>query len=192
MRAFFIYNIVMNSYVVLLRGINVGGKNAVSMALLREYLTELGFQDVSTYIASGNVLLKSKESSNEVKQSIEELLPKKFKLDRELIKVLVLGHEELKKVVEHKPKEFGNDKEKYYNDAVFLIDITADQAFPLFDPREGVDRVWKGEGVIYSERLGRERTKSRLGKIIGSKYYDSMTIRSWNTVTKLLELLERQ
>ena len=49
----------MTTYLVLLRGINVGGKNKVPMARLRELLEELGYSDVSTYIASGNVILSS-------------------------------------------------------------------------------------------------------------------------------------
>lgn len=47
----------MKSYIVLLRGINVGGKNKVSMAALKLCLEGLGFVNVTTYIASGNVLL---------------------------------------------------------------------------------------------------------------------------------------
>jgi uncharacterized protein (DUF1697 family) len=61
----------------------------------------------------------------------------------------------------------------------------------VFDPRPGVDSVWPGRGVIYSQRLSAQRTKSRLGKIVGSPAYQSMTIRSWTTTLALLELLER-
>jgi uncharacterized protein (DUF1697 family) len=60
----------------------------------------------------------------------------------------------------------------------------------VFRPREGVDQVWQGDGVIYSQRLSAERTKSRLGAIIGTPVYKSMTIRNWNTTTKLLELAQ--
>ena len=60
-----------------------------------------------------------------------------------------------------------------------------DEAMAVFDPREGVDRVWPGRGVIYSQRLSAQRTKSRLSKIIGTEAYASMTIRSWATTQKL-------
>jgi uncharacterized protein (DUF1697 family) len=72
-----------------------------------------------------------------------------------------------------------------------LIDYDADKAMKVFNPREGIDKVWPGDAVIYSQRLSAVRTKSRLGKIIGTKPYASMTIRSWNTVTKLLHLLDK-
>jgi uncharacterized protein (DUF1697 family) len=180
----------MNTYIILLRGINVGGKNKVSMAALRKCLEELGFSDVSTYIASGNVILKSDISAAKIKAQIEEILPKSFKLDEELIKVLVLTHKQFQAVVDNKPKGFGEQPEKYHSDAIFLMDITPKEALPVFTPREGVDRIWPGDGVIYSQRLSAERTKSRLGKIVGTLPYKSMTIRSWNTTTKLLKLLD--
>lgn len=182
----------MGPYVILLRGINVGGKNKVPMAELRACLEELGFADVSTYIASGNVLLSSDKSPTEIARLIEEVLPRAFKLDSELIKVLVLSREQLRAVVEGKPKGFGDQPDKYHSDAIFLIGVDESEAMKVFRPREGVDVVWPGHGVIYSQRLSAERTKSRLSAIMLSPLYKSMTIRSWNTTVKLLELLDKQ
>ena len=182
---------LMNTYVILIRGINVGGKNIVPMAGLRKSLEELGFSNVSTYIASGNVILKSDKPAHEVKAQIEQLLPKNFKLDDEFIKVLVLTHKQLQAIIGNKPRGFGEQPEKYHSDAIFLMDIDSAQAMHAFDPREGVDKVWPGEGVIYSQRLSSQRTKSRLSKIMGTPAYKSMTIRNWNTTTKLLEILRK-
>ncbi len=180
----------LNAYVVLLRGINVGGKNKVPMAALRKMLEELGFSDVSTYIASGNVLLRSASKADDVKAQIEKALPKAFKLDSELIRVLVLTRDQLAAVIKDKPRGFGAHPEEYHSDAIFLMDTGVDEAMAIFDPKEGVDTVWPGKGVIYSQRLSSERTKSRLGKIIGTLPYKSMTIRNWNTTTRLLELMK--
>jgi uncharacterized protein (DUF1697 family) len=180
----------MNTYVILIRGINVGGKNKVPMTGLRKCLEELGFSNVSTYIASGNVILESGKRPDEIKAQIEAALPKSFKLDNELIKVLVLTRNQLQAVIDNKPKGFGEQPEKYHSDAIFLMGIDSAQAMPVFDPREGVDKVWTGDGVIYSQRLSAQRTKSRLSKIVGTPVYQSMTIRSWNTTTKLLKILE--
>ena len=105
--------------------------------------------------------------------------------------MLVLTRKQLKAVIDNKPKGFGEEPEKYHSDAIFLIGIDADEAMPGFDPREGVDKVWPGDGVIYSQRLSAERTKSRLNKIMATPYYKSMTIRNWNTTTKLLEMIEQ-
>lgn len=180
----------MNTYVILIRGVNVGGKNKVPMGELRTCLEELGYSNVSTFIASGNIILSSNKSPDEIKTEIENVLPKNFKLDSDLVKVLVLSHKQLKSIVENKPEGFGEHPEKYYSDAIFLIDIDVAHALPVFKPREGVDKIWPGNGIIYSQRLSAERTKSRLGQIVGTPPYKSMTIRSWNTITKLLELIE--
>ena len=180
----------MTRYAVLLRGINVGGKNKVPMAELRALLVDLGFSDVSTYIASGNVLLSSDRPAAEIKKEIEDALPRTFRLDSDLVSVLVLSHAELRAVIDGRPRGFGDDPATYHSDAVFLMGIDADSAMPAFDPRPGVDAVWPGQGVIYSQRLSAKRTKSRLNKVMSSPAYQSMTIRNWATTTALLRLLD--
>ena len=177
-------------YLVLLRGINVGGKNIVPMARLRELLEELGYSDVRTYIASGNVLLSSDRAPADLKREIEEALPKAFKLDSELIAVLVLTKAQLRAVVDKRPTGFGDHPDTYHSDAIFLIGIDAPTAFEVFDPHPEVDRVWPGKGVIYSQRVSAQRTKSRLNKAITTPLYKSMTIRSWATTLALLALMD--
>ncbi|NJD29384.1 MAG: DUF1697 domain-containing protein [Chloroflexi bacterium] len=179
----------MTSYLALLRGINVGGKNKVPMAELRKVLEGLGFENVSTYIASGNVFLDSDLSASKVAETIEAALPKAFKLDSDIVKVRVLTADELEAVVKNRPKGFGDEPSKYHSDAIFLMGIDAAEAMTVFSPREGVDKVWPGNGVIYSQRLSAQRTKSRLSRIVGSPLYQSMTIRSWQTTLALLQLM---
>ena len=176
-------------YVVLLRGINVGGKNPVPMARLRELLDGLGYQDVATYIASGNVILASDHDPGRIKREIEAALPKAFTLDSELVAVLVLTAAQLLAVVDNRPAGFGDAPAVYHSDAIFLMGIDAAQALEAFDPRPGVDTVWAGDGVVYSQRLSAQRTKSRLSRVMGSPLYKSMTIRSWATTTRLAELV---
>ena len=126
----------------------------------------------------------------EIKHQIEEALPRSFRLDSELVAVLVLTRDQLRSVVSHKPAGFGEHPETYHSDAIFLMGIDAATAMEAFDPRPGVDRVWRGDGVIYSQRLSAQRTKSRLSKVMSSPAYKSMTIRSWATTMALLDLLE--
>ena len=180
----------MTRYLVLLRGINVGGRNKVPMAALRELLESHGHTNVSTYIASGNVIVSSNRSAAEIEQELEKALPRTFKLDSEQIAVLVLTRAQLRAVVRKRPKGFGDHPETYHSDAVFLMGIDAPTAMKVFDPRPGVDEVWPGPGLIYSQRLSAQRTKSRLNKIVGTPAYKSMTIRSWATTMALLERME--
>jgi uncharacterized protein (DUF1697 family) len=179
----------VETFLILLRGINVGGKNKVSMAQLKKCLEGLGFFDVSTFIVSGNVVLTSDRNADEIAAQIEAALPKAFKLDSELIRVLVLTRDQLQAVVDDRPDGFGDQPDKYHSDAIFLMGIEAAEAMPIFNPREGVDRVWPGNGVVYSERLSAQRTKSRLSAMMTSPLYKSMTIRSWSTTVKLVEML---
>src|SRR5690242_18802740 len=118
----------MKSYVILLRGINVGGKNKVPMSELKTCLEDLGYENVRTYIASGNVIVQSDKSPKEMKAEIEKVLPERFKLDNELIKVLVLNKKQLQAVIDDKPKGFGDQPDTYHSDAIFLIDGDIDTA----------------------------------------------------------------
>ncbi len=179
----------MGLCVVLLRGINVGGRNIVPMARLRDVLEDLGFTGVTTYIASGNVLLDSNNGADETRALIEEALPRSFALDDAPVRVLVLSRGQLQAIVDDRPPGFGSRPDLYHSDAIFLMGIEAAEAIGVFDPREGVDTVWPGEGVIYSQRLSSQRTRSRLSRTMGTPAYKRMTIRSWNTTTALLQML---
>lgn len=180
----------MNTYLILLRGINVGGKNLIPMARLRKCLEEQGFSNVASYIASGNVLLKSDKNAKDVQVQIEQALPENFKLDDRFIKVLVLTLDQLQIIIENKPEGFGDQPEKYHCDVIFLMGIDSALSINAFDPRAGVDQVWAGSGVIYSQRLSSQLTKSHLNKLIETPLYKSMTIRNWNTTYRLYEMLK--
>lgn len=159
------------------------------MTELKSCLEALGFSGITTYIASGNVIVQSEKQPYDIKTIIETALPKTFKLDSELIKVLVLTHKQLADVITRKPHGFGDQPDKYHSDAIFLMDVEAEEAMTAFNPREGIDTVWPGNGVIYSQRLSVLRTKSRLNQAMSSPLYKSMTIRSWNTTIKLMYLV---
>lgn len=177
-------------FVALIRGINVGGKNKVPMAELKAHFEELGCKNVQTYIASGNVIFESNKSSAKLAAEFEKTLPGKFKFDSELIRILVLSRTQLKKVIDQAPKGFGAEPGKYHSDAVFLMGIPPKEAFKVFNPREGVDKIWQGDLAIYSQRLSAQRTKSRLSRMMASPLYKQMTIRNWSTTKRLLELMD--
>lgn len=177
----------MTHYIGLLRGVNVGGKNKVPMSDLREGLRSLGYANVSTYIASGNVLFESADNAEHIRTRIEAALSQTFKVE-DMIKVLVMTREQLHDVIANKPSHFGDRPDTYHSDAIFLLGIDTTEAMTAFSPREGVDTIWPGDGVIYSQRVSAQRTKSRLNRITASPLYKSMTIRSWNTTVKLWEL----
>jgi uncharacterized protein (DUF1697 family) len=182
----------MNTYVILMRGINVGGKNKIPMAELKLYLEEQGFESVVTYIQSGNVVLRSDLDAEALSTEIEDLLPKKFKLDSSTIRVVAFEHKAFEKIVTQAPKEFGKDNARYRYNVLFLMDDSPSKAMEQIDPRQGVDEVWQGEKAIYYRYSIPEASKSHISKIAQQPMYQSITIRNWNTTTKLLKLLEEQ
>jgi uncharacterized protein (DUF1697 family) len=183
---------VMSDVVLLFRGINVGGKNPVAMSALRDLLEELGCSDVVTYLASGNAIVNTTQKPAELAARLEKQLPSRFTLHDDVVKVLALTPAQLRAVVSDRPKGFGDTPGEYHCDAIFLMGLAMRDAMGVFDPREGIDAVWPGKNMIYSQRLSAQRTKSRLGKIIGTLPYKSMTIRSWQTTTKLVGILDQR
>src|SRR3569832_183204 len=111
----------MSSYLILVRGINVGGLNKVPMAGLKTCLEDLGFENVSTYIASGNAFLTSKLGARAVEALIDKALPRTFKLDSDLVRVLAVPKSQLQSLVADRPKGFGDKPDTYHSDAFFFL-----------------------------------------------------------------------
>ena len=180
----------MNAYVILMRGINVGGKNKIPMAELKLRLEELGLEGVATYIQSGNVILRSDLDAASLSAKIEDMLPRKFKLDSPTVRVVALEYRTFKRIVAQAPEDFGKDTSSYRYNVIFLMDSSPTAAMQQIEAREGVDTVWQGDDAIYFRNSVQNASKSRLSRIAQQPIYRSITIRNWNTTTKLLELLE--
>lgn len=177
-------------HVALLRGINVGGKNRVQMADLREAFANAGYDEVATYIASGNVLFAAPQAGAALEAAIEEMLEDRYGI---AIVTVVRTHAEIRGVVRNAPEGFGGEPGRYHSDVVFLKQpLTPKAAMQVVQLREGVDRVWPGKGVLYFARLSARRTESKMSKIVGTPEYRQITIRSWSTTTRLLALLDER
>jgi uncharacterized protein (DUF1697 family) len=176
-------------YVALLRGINVGGKNPVPMAKLRSTMEAAGYERVRTYIQSGNVLFETDRPAKELESHIEAALEQAFAT---ALVVVVRSEQQLRKVVAKAPEGFGSRADEHHSDAVFLkAPLTSAQAMRVVQLRDGVDAAWPGTGVVYFQRLSARRTQSRMSKIVGTPEYQRMTIRSWSTTRKLVDLLDQ-
>ncbi len=181
----------MDQYPVLLRGINVGGKNIIKMADLKAGIEALGFSSVVTYIQSGNVLFQSDEKGKMLlTAAIEKGLSKRFNFEA---KVVVISQKELAAIIRNAPEGFGSKEKQFRYDVIFLKEpLTPKEAFKSVSVREGVDTAHAGEQALYFSRLISRASQSHLTKIIGMPAYQNMTIRNWNTTTKLLALMEGQ
>jgi uncharacterized protein (DUF1697 family) len=176
-------------YVALLRVINVGGKNLIKMPALKVAFEDAGFGGVSTYIQSGNVLFSSpSRSAKQLAERIEAMLAAAFDY---VPTVVVRSSSQLREIVAEAPKGFGTDPARYRYDVIFLKEpLTAAEALPQVRTNPAVDTSAAGPGVLYFSRLIAKATASRLNTIVASPIYPSVTIRNWNTTTKLLSLME--
>ena len=177
----------MNRYVALLRGINVGGKNIIKMDDLKTCFKEMGFVNIATYIQSGNVLFDSNETNQfQLTQQIEKGLSESFNYNS---KIVLLSQQELIQLIKTAPKDFGVYPDEYRYDVIFLkAPLTSEEALSKIKMKEGVDFVTSGNGVLYFSRLSSMSGQSQMTKMIGTAIYKEMTIRNWNTTTKLCEL----
>lgn len=177
-----------STYLALLRGINVGGRNIIRMTDLRDCFEDMGFRDVVTYIQSGNVVFSSAQESPELpERMIEAGLSRRFGYDAMTI---VLSQAQMKGIVEEAPAGFGMEKEEYRYDVMFVKDhITPAGVIEQIMLNSEVDRVWAGMSVIYASRLIRLASRSRLTRIMSLPVYNQITIRNWNTTVKLYELM---
>lgn len=176
-------------YVALLRGINVGGSNVIKMAALRASFEAMGFGDVVTYIQSGNVVFSTpRVDRTRLEQALEAALSRQFGYRST---VVVLSHDAMHRVVAEAPKGFGSAPAAYRYDVIFLKKPLAPaQALHAVEVKEGVDRVSAGVHALYFSRLISKATQSRLSRIVQKPEYQYMTIRNWNTTTRLLALTE--
>ncbi|MBS1783412.1 MAG: DUF1697 domain-containing protein [Bacteroidetes bacterium] len=91
----------MELFIALLRGVNVSGKNKLNMNELRQSIEQAGYDDVQTYIQSGNILLKAAEKSvDSLQNAIQELIFQQFKLS---VAVVVLTLDQLMKILADNP-----------------------------------------------------------------------------------------
>jgi uncharacterized protein (DUF1697 family) len=175
-------------YVALLRGINVGGRNKVPMADLRAAMTDAGFDEVSTYIASGNVLFRTSRPARTLEAEIEVALEERLGMS---LVVVVRSQRQLRTVVERAPDDYVALDGTHHRDVVFVKSpLTPTKAMAIVRLRDGVDQAWTGTGAIYFARLSAELQRSLMSKIVGTPEYQLMTIRTWSTTTKLLALLD--
>lgn len=172
----------MPPQIALLRGINLGKHNRIAMPELREHLTELGYGDVRTVVASGNIVLDSGVKPAQLEQDLQAQIADRFGVDTP---VIVRTAAQLAKVVAANPFPDGGGKELH---VLFLAtrcaaaDAKALRALEL-DP-ECLEVAGK---EIYARYVNGMQS-SPMGKALGKHVSVTATDRNWNTVIKLLEL----
>jgi uncharacterized protein (DUF1697 family) len=174
-------------YVALLRGINVGGKTLIKMADLKACVEELRFDDVSTYIASGNVLFESdRRDAAELETELERAIERRFRLP---VKVVVLDRAAFGRIVKAIPKAWVGDASLRANVAFVRRGTDASQLVRELQPDASVEEVKAIRGAILWATNRDQLSRSVMRKLIGGAAYKELTVRNLNTTLKLHELL---
>ena len=174
-------------YIVLLRGINVGGKNKLSMPELGSAFEAHGFTEVSTYINSGNVLFSSGETDIlALKEKCQSLIQSSFQMD---IPVAVISAQALTDALAHAPPWWNAGKESKHN-AIFVIPPATpeDVCVQVGEIKPEYEQVDVYGPVIFWSAPMKTLSRTRWSKVVGSAAYGSITIRNANTALKLAEL----
>lgn len=177
-------------YLALLRGINVGGGNIIKMTDLKACFEASKLKNVITYIQSGNVVFETAESDQpKLVRKIETALSKTFSPYK--ARIVLCSHAKLRQIVREAPKSFGKQPQEYRYDVIFLRpSLSATEAIKSVPTKPGVDKAIAGPDVLYFSRLIALATQSRLARITAVPIYKELTIRNWNTTTKLLALMD--
>jgi len=176
-------------YVALLRGINVGGRTLVKMAELKACLEALGLDDVSTYIASGNVLFESGANKTaRLETMIEGAIEERFRLP---VKVVVLDRAAYARIVKAIPKSWAGDASLRANVAFVRRGTDPKQVVRDLRPDPSVEQVKPVAGAILWATKRDAVNRSVMRKLIGGAAYKELTVRNLNTTLKLHELLTR-
>ena len=171
--------------VALLRGINIGSRNRIAMPALRAALGEAGYEDVETYVQSGNIVLSSSEKAVELERSLEQLIAARFELQ---IPVVVRTRSQLAKVVAKNPLGQVASDPKRYQVCFLRSKLKADAVRVLREAAVAPEQVIVDGREIYSwHDAGIARSK--LWAAMASKRLGvDGTARNWTTVTTLHEM----
>ncbi len=177
----------MAKYIALLRGINVGGKNSISMKDLKAAFEENGFANVTTYINSGNVLFDWDQTDEaSLSECCEKIIEKSLGLS---VRVTIITAEKLKAALSHAPSWWGADPEEKHN-AIFVIPpATAEEVIAeVGEINPKYEKLDLYENVIFWSASFKYFSRTKWSKIVGTKAYQNVTIRNANTTRKLSEL----
>ena len=177
----------MATQIVLLRGINLGSRNRIAMPELRDLLTSAGFEDVRTYLQSGNVVLSAKGSSDEVARECERRIAAHFGLD---IPVVARTRAQLARVVRLNPLAKVAVDPKRYQVSFISGRLTAEVVRKLEAAAAPSEEFVVAGREVYAWHPG-SVARSKLWTLLAGRGLGvTATARNWTTVTSLLALAE--
>lgn len=180
-------------YVIFLRGINISGKNKIDMKILKKYLNDCDlFSNVTTYLNSGNVILDSDiKDKDEIGNIVRKIIKNDFSLD---IPCYVTTRDELLELLSNTPSWLNSLDKSIYNNIIFImppydylrmskeLGVINDKYEKIYNYKDAV--FWSFDLKNYRKTYWWSKTS--LGEV-----KDSITIRTYNTVKKVLQLCDK-
>jgi uncharacterized protein (DUF1697 family) len=139
-------------FAALLRGVNVGGKNMIRMSSLKESFERMGFDDVATYINSGNIIFKTQEgNARKLESSIEGMLSSEYEIE---CKVVVRSLSEMADLVKSLPETWDGDGGWKYNVIFLRHSIDSENILDGLKPRSDIEQiVYRPGTLLWSARI---------------------------------------
>ena len=178
-------------YIVLLRGINISGKNKISMTELKSELDKK-YQNVLTYLNSGNVILDSDKDKEYIMNDIYNMIKNRFNLDTP---VFVITSSELEDILKNSPKWWGTSNKETYDNLIFLIPPTKYEEVynTIGEPKENIDQIMEyNNSIFWTFDLKNYRKSTWWVKTASTSIKDKITIRTANTMKRILELCNKK
>jgi uncharacterized protein (DUF1697 family) len=173
-----------NTYIVLLRGVMPTGKNRVPMAELRKELTDFGFENVRTYIQSGNVLVDTDYSMQEVENHVHDVIKKKIGAD---LAVIARTGAQLKKIISDNPFTEGYDISRVFF-VMFKQKPSRADVEKLLSEDYGSEKLVITGLTAYMYIPGTYGKGKLSANYLEKKLHIDATMRNFNTLTKLINM----
>ena len=179
----------LNIYVALLRGVNVGGNNMISMSALKKSFEAMGFANVSTYINSGNIIFETKEKdARKLEKRIEQMMSRDYQLGS---KVVVRSFSEMEKLVQSLPRSWGGDSSWRYNVIFLRHTIDSEDILAELPANSEIEEVVYRPGTLLWSAQAEQMSQTKMSKLSSRKISQDMTVRNLNTTKKLYELMKK-
>lgn len=179
----------MTTYISILRGINVSGHNIIKMDQLKKMMFRLGFENVQTYIQSGNIIYQTRKTvTTKLSEAIKNSIQKEFGFD---VPVQTLTLDELDTIIQHNPYA-KQDLDTTFFHITFLTaipDVDKIALLKAVDSKHDSFEIWQQTMYLYCPN-GYGNTKLT-NTFIESKLKISATTRNWKTSNELLNLAKK-
>ena len=179
----------MKRYIALLRGINISGKNKISMSELKSCFIELGYADVITHLNSGNVVFSIDENDeNILADNIKEMIRERFGLD---IPVFVILQEELEEVLSKAPDWWGTDDKETYDNLIFVMPSATAEiiAEKIGEPTKELEQIYIYKNTVFWSFDRKKYAKANWWRKTATAGIGEMiTIRTANTLRRIVKM----